>query len=207
MDFYKLLRVPTAPDSKASDNNEYNYENTKRIININKPFTIGRCDQLITCSFLFGSPQSTAHVKSNIPATTLSRVIIAITIPRVNSIASSNFDIVTATNDSTGSNGGAGGEPPSAAASPDAAALVVLQPPAPPYPPYAHYDGTTTLASEYAYAAPYSQYSPYGGPYSHSAATGLLSKCTQWGYASTFVTIPVFVPKGSDKGHGGVPKG
>ncbi|KAF9414168.1 hypothetical protein HW555_007833 [Spodoptera exigua] len=33
-----------------------------------------------------------------------------------------------------------------------------------------------TLASEYAYAAPYSQYSPYGGPYSHSAATGLLSK-------------------------------
>lgn len=36
--------------------------------------------------------------------------------------------------------------------------------------------GTTTLASEYAYAAPYSQYSPYGGPYSHSAATGLLSK-------------------------------
>ncbi|XP_022837141.1 paired box protein Pax-5 isoform X4 [Helicoverpa armigera] len=82
----------------------------------------------------------------------------------------------SATNDSTGSNGGAGGEPPSAAASPDAAALVVLQPPAPPYPPYAHYDGTTTLASEYAYAAPYSQYSPYGGPYSHSAATGLLSK-------------------------------
>ncbi|CAH2060499.1 unnamed protein product, partial [Iphiclides podalirius] len=82
-----------------------------------------------------------------------------------------------ATNDSTGSNGGAG-EPPSAAASPDAAALVVLQPPAPPYPPYAHYDGTTTLASEYAYAAPYSQYSPYGGPYSHSAATGLLSKCS-----------------------------
>ncbi|KPJ21420.1 Paired box protein Pax-2-B [Papilio machaon] len=80
----------------------------------------------------------------------------------------------SATNDSTGSNGGAG-EPPSAAASPDAAALVVLQPPAPPYPPYAHYDGTTTLASEYAYAAPYSQYSPYGGPYSHT--TGLLSKC------------------------------
>ncbi|XP_045539621.1 paired box protein Pax-5 isoform X2 [Papilio machaon] len=79
----------------------------------------------------------------------------------------------SATNDSTGSNGGAG-EPPSAAASPDAAALVVLQPPAPPYPPYAHYDGTTTLASEYAYAAPYSQYSPYGGPYSHT--TGLLSK-------------------------------
>ncbi|XP_048486852.1 paired box protein Pax-5 isoform X2 [Plutella xylostella] len=83
----------------------------------------------------------------------------------------------SATNDSTGSNGGAGGEPPSAAASPDAAALVVLQPPAPPYPPYAHYDGTTTLASEYAYAAPYSQYSAYGGPYAaHSAATGLLSK-------------------------------
>ncbi|KPI95227.1 Paired box protein Pax-2 [Papilio xuthus] len=79
----------------------------------------------------------------------------------------------SATNDSTGSNGGAG-EPPSAAASPDAAALVVLQPPAPPYPPYAHYDGTTTLASEYAYAAPYSQYSPYGAPYSHT--TGLLSK-------------------------------
>ncbi|CAH0731477.1 unnamed protein product, partial [Brenthis ino] len=80
-----------------------------------------------------------------------------------------------ATNDSTGST--AAGEPPSAAGSPDAAALVVLQPPAPPYPPYAHYDGTATLASEYAYAAPYSQYSPYGGPYSHSAATGLLSKC------------------------------
>ncbi|CAB3241427.1 unnamed protein product [Arctia plantaginis] len=58
----------------------------------------------------------------------------------------------SATNDSTGSNGGAGGEPPSAAASPDAAALVVLQPPAPPYPPYAHYEGTTTLASEYALA-------------------------------------------------------
>lgn len=33
--------------------------------------------------------------------------------------------------------------------------------------------GTTTLASEYAYAAPYSQYSY--GPYGHSA-TGLLSK-------------------------------
>ncbi|XP_038219170.1 paired box protein Pax-5 isoform X2 [Zerene cesonia] len=79
------------------------------------------------------------------------------------------------TNDSTGSAAGPG-EPPSAAGSPDAAALVVLQPPAPPYPPYAHYDGTATLASEYAYAAPYSQYSPYGGPYSHSAATGLLSK-------------------------------
>ncbi|XP_045780195.1 paired box protein Pax-5 [Maniola jurtina] len=81
----------------------------------------------------------------------------------------------SATNDSTGS-AAAGGEPPSAAGSPDAAALVVLQPPAPPYPPYAHYDGTATLASEYAYAAPYSQYSPYGGPYSHSAATGLLTK-------------------------------
>ncbi|KAI8425815.1 hypothetical protein MSG28_011591, partial [Choristoneura fumiferana] len=80
----------------------------------------------------------------------------------------------SATNDSTGSNGGAGGEPPSAAASPDAAALVVLQPPAPPYPPYAHYDGATTLASEYAYPAPYSQYSPYGAPYSHT--TGLLTK-------------------------------
>ncbi|CAH4032785.1 unnamed protein product [Pieris brassicae] len=83
-----------------------------------------------------------------------------------------------ATNDSTGSAAGPG-EPPSAAGSPDAAALVVLQPPAPPYPPYAHYDGTATLASEYAYAAPYSQYSPYGGPYSHSAATGLLSKWTR----------------------------
>ncbi|XP_026493597.1 paired box protein Pax-5 isoform X4 [Vanessa tameamea] len=70
----------------------------------------------------------------------------------------------------------AAGEPPSAAGSPDAAALVVLQPPAPPYPPYAHYDGTATLASDYAYATSYSQYSPYGGPYSHSAATGLLSK-------------------------------
>ncbi|XP_039761168.1 paired box protein Pax-5 [Pararge aegeria] len=80
----------------------------------------------------------------------------------------------SATNDSTGSTA-AGGEPPSAAGSPDAAALVVLQPPAPPYPPYAHYDGTA-LPSEYAYAAPYSQYSPYGGPYSHPAATGLLSK-------------------------------
>ncbi|CAG9569853.1 unnamed protein product [Danaus chrysippus] len=79
----------------------------------------------------------------------------------------------------------AAAEPPSGAGSPDAAALVVLQPPAA-YPPYAHYDGepfeeepctrsgTTTLASEYAYAAPYSQYSY--GPYGHSA-TGLLSKC------------------------------
>ncbi|CAG9569854.1 unnamed protein product [Danaus chrysippus] len=66
----------------------------------------------------------------------------------------------------------AAAEPPSGAGSPDAAALVVLQPPAA-YPPYAHYDGTTTLASEYAYAAPYSQYSY--GPYGHSA-TGLLSK-------------------------------
>ncbi|CAH0697510.1 unnamed protein product [Spodoptera exigua] len=95
----------------------------------------------------------------------------------------------SATNDSTGSNGGAGGEPPSAAASPDAAALVVLQPPAPPYPPYAHYDGTTTLASEYAYAAPYSQYSPYGGPYSHSAATGLLSK---WIFSLSWVRLQTY---------------
>ncbi|GBP57866.1 hypothetical protein EVAR_41536_1 [Eumeta japonica] len=65
--------------------------------------------------------------------------------------------------------------------------------------------GTASLASEYAYAASYGQYSPYGGPYApHSAATGLLSKCftrtdIEWVHSS-FSAIDLIVNPNFDPG-------